>query len=87
MDDPGHGSQVRSCSGEPPRGDQDLGRVRTLTATAWARAAPDDHRGAARGGRARVCDQFAGSKINLTDLRGQSPDQPNPLNDLDHLQE
>jgi hypothetical protein len=41
---------------------------------------------AARGGRVRVCDEFAGSKINLPDLRGQPPDQPNPLNDLDDPQ-
>jgi hypothetical protein len=26
MHDAGHGGQVGSCSGEPPRGDQDLGR-------------------------------------------------------------
>jgi hypothetical protein len=26
MHDAGHGSQVRPCSGEPPRGNQDLGR-------------------------------------------------------------
>ena len=26
MHDPSHGSQVRSCSGEPPRGNQYLGR-------------------------------------------------------------
>jgi hypothetical protein len=26
MHDASHGSQVRPCSGEPPRGDQDLGR-------------------------------------------------------------
>ena len=31
MHDADHGSQVRSCSREPPRGYQDLGRVRTLT--------------------------------------------------------
>jgi hypothetical protein len=29
---------------EPPRGNQDLGRVRTLATTAWARAAFDGHR-------------------------------------------
>ena len=45
MHDASHGSQVRSCSGEPPRGDQYLGGVRTLTTTASARAALDDHRG------------------------------------------
>ena len=39
MHDAGHGSQAGPGSGEPPRGDQDLGRVRTLTMTAWACAA------------------------------------------------
>jgi hypothetical protein len=34
MHDASGGSQVRSCSGEPPRSNQDLGRVRTLTTTA-----------------------------------------------------
>ena len=46
MHDASDGSQVRSCSGEPPPSDQYLGaRVRTVTMTAWARAALDDHRG------------------------------------------
>jgi len=44
MHDPSHGNQVRSCSREPPRRNQYLGRVRTLTTTAWARAALYDHR-------------------------------------------
>jgi hypothetical protein len=45
MHDASHGSQVRPCCCELPRSNQDLGRVRTLTTTAWARAAADDHRG------------------------------------------
>jgi hypothetical protein len=44
MHDASDGSQVGSCSSKPPRGDQYLRRVRTLTTT-WARAALDDHRG------------------------------------------
>jgi hypothetical protein len=34
MYDPSNGSQVWSCPGEPPRGNQYLGRVKTLTLTA-----------------------------------------------------
>ncbi|MGH3265993.1 MAG: hypothetical protein ACRDNS_28830, partial [Trebonia sp.] len=39
MHDPGHGSQVQSCSREPPRAaiSTSVG-VRTLTTTAWALA-------------------------------------------------
>ena len=44
MHDADEGGQLWSCSREPSRGNQDLGRVRTLTSTAWAQAALDDHR-------------------------------------------
>jgi hypothetical protein len=45
MHDASHDSQVRSCSGQLPGGDQDLGRGPTLTTTAWAGTALGDHRG------------------------------------------
>jgi hypothetical protein len=45
MHDAGDGRQMGPCSREPPRGNQDPGRVRTLTTPAWAHAALDDHRG------------------------------------------
>ena len=51
MHDASDGSQVGSCSGEPPRGNQYFSWVRTLTTTAWARAALDDQ----CGGQAVVC--------------------------------
>ena len=44
MHDASDDSQVRSCSGQLPGGDQDLGRVRTLTPTAWANTALGDYR-------------------------------------------
>jgi hypothetical protein len=45
MGEASHGSQVRSCPRRPPRVNQHLGRARTLTTTAWAREALDDHYG------------------------------------------
>jgi hypothetical protein len=45
MHDASDGSQLGSRSRKPPRSDQYLGRVRTLTTTAWARATRDDHPG------------------------------------------
>jgi hypothetical protein len=45
MHDVGDGSQVGSGPREPPRGNQYLGRVRTLTMTALARVALDNHLG------------------------------------------
>jgi hypothetical protein len=48
--DASQSSQMRPCSGQPPRRNQDLSRVRSLTTTAWARAALDDHGGGAAEG-------------------------------------
>ena len=44
MHEAGDGGQVGSCSSEALRGNQYLGRVRTLTTTASARTALDDYR-------------------------------------------
>ena len=65
MHDASDGSQVGSCSGEPPHGNQYLSWVRTLTTTAWARAALDDHHG---GGPGPTRYQMCGIRVHRTGL-------------------